>query len=132
MIGAALIGLAGGVIAGMLGVGGGVMFVPGLVIFLRLTQVDAEATSLMAIVPVAAVGAWRQRGYGNVRPRDAGLLGALSLAGAVAGVALANLLPERALKVGFAGLMVLVAWHLARRALAPQEGEDREAPRPPG
>ena len=58
MIGAIAIGLAGGVIAGLLGVGGGVLFVPGLVIFLSLNQHHAEATSLLAIVPVAAVGAY--------------------------------------------------------------------------
>jgi uncharacterized protein len=117
LIGAILIGLAGGLLAGMLGVGGGVLFVPGLVLFLSLSQVDAESTSLVAIVPVAAVGAWRQYGYGNVRRNDAALIGALSLVGAVAGVALANVLPERALKVGFAMLLLFAAWHLVRRTL---------------
>jgi uncharacterized protein len=124
LIGAILIGLAGGVIAGMLGVGGGVLFVPGLVLFLSLSQVDAESTSLVAIVPVAAVGAWRQHGYDNVRLNDAGLIGVLSLVGAVAGVALANVLPERALKVGFAMLMLFAAWHLVRRTLRVPDGMD--------
>ena len=131
MTGAILIGLAGGVIAGMLGVGGGVLFVPGLVLFLSLSQVDAESTSLVAIVPVAAVGAWRQHGYGNVRPNDAALVGALSLIGAVAGVALANVLPERALKVGFAMLMLFAAWHLVRRTLSESGSTDLEAGRGP-
>ena len=86
MIGAIAIGVAGGVIAGLLGVGGGVLFVPGLVIFLGLGQHQAEATSLLAIVPVAIVGTYRQDRYGNVRRADALLLGLLSLAGAAAGV----------------------------------------------
>jgi uncharacterized protein len=118
MIGAILIGLAGGVIAGLLGVGGGVLFVPGLVLFLGLDQHHAEATSLLAIVPVAIAGTIRHERYGNVRRHDAFVLGLLSLAGAVGGVALANLLSGPVLRDAFAALMVLVAAQLARRALA--------------
>jgi uncharacterized protein len=117
MIEAALIGFAGGVVAGLLGVGGGVLFVPGLVLFLDESQVEAEATSLLAIIPVALVGAVRQHRYGNVRVRDGVTIGLLSAAGATGGVALANLLPERVLKVGFAALMLVIAAQLARRAI---------------
>ena len=117
MIGSILIGLAGGFLAGMMGVGGGVVFVPGLAFFLGLSQVDAEATSLVAIVPVALVGAWRQRGYGNVRQRDALLIGALSVAGAAGGASLANILPDRALRIGFALLLISAAVQLLRRTL---------------
>lgn len=118
MIGAIAVGVAAGVIAGMLGVGGGVLFVPALVILLDLGQVDAEATSLLAIIPVALVGAARQHGYGNVRLRDGALLGALAVPGAIAGVALVNALPERATEIAFALLMLMVAAQLTRRALA--------------
>jgi uncharacterized membrane protein YfcA len=117
VIEAILIGVAAGVVAGMLGVGGGVLFVPGLVIFLDLSQVDAEATSLLAIVPVALVGAWRQHAYGNVRVRDGIVLGALAVPGAVLGVAIVNAVPERAIEVAFAGLMLFVAFQMVRRAL---------------
>jgi hypothetical protein len=117
MIGAIAVGLAGGVIAGLLGVGGGVLFVPGLVFFIGLDQHHAEATSLLAIVPVAIVGTLRQDRYGNVGRSDALVLGALSVAGAAAGVALANLLSGAALRDAFAALMVLVAIQLVRRAL---------------
>ena len=117
MIGAIVIGLAGGVIAGLLGVGGGVLFVPGLVIFLSLDQHHAEATSLLAIVPVAAVGAYRHDRYGNVRRADALLLGVLSLAGAAGGVALANALSGTLLRDAFAALMVIVAAQLVQRTL---------------
>jgi uncharacterized protein len=116
VIGAIAIGLAAGVIAGLLGVGGGVLFVPGLVIFLSLTQHQAEGTSLLAIVPVAALGAFRQDRYGNVRRRDALLVGLLSVAGAAGGVALANALSGRVLQLGFALFMVLVAGQLVRRS----------------
>jgi uncharacterized membrane protein YfcA len=115
--GAIAIGLAAGVVAGLLGVGGGVLFVPGLVLFLGLGQHQAEATSLLAIVPVAIVGTYRQDRYGNVHRADALLLGLLSLAGAVAGVALANALSGTFLRDAFAALMVLVAAQLVRRTL---------------
>lgn len=113
------VGFAAGVVAGMLGVGGGVLFVPGLVLVLGLSQLDAESTSLLAIVPVAIVGVARQRHYGNVRVREGAVIGALAGGGALAGVTLANVLPERALELGFAGLMLLTAVQLARRALRP-------------
>jgi uncharacterized membrane protein YfcA len=109
------IGVAAGVVAGLLGVGGGVLFVPGLVIVVGLGQHQAEATSLLAIIPVAIVGTWRQDRYGNVRRRDALLLGLLSLAGAAAGVALANALSGRVLRDAFAGLMILIAAQLVRK-----------------
>ena len=112
-----LIGLAAGFVAGMLGVGGGVLIVPGLVLFASLSQLHAEATSLVAIVPTAIVGAWRQDRYGNVRWRDAMLIGSLSAGGAFVGVALANVLPERALELGFAALLLLAAFQLVRRSV---------------
>ena len=64
---AILFGFAGGMLGGLVGVGGGILFVPALVIFLDEPQVRAEATSLLAIVIVAIAGTWRQHGYGNVR-----------------------------------------------------------------
>ena len=121
MIGAILVGVLAGVVAGMLGVGGGTLFVPALVLFLGLSHLDAEATSLLAIVPVALVGAWRQRSYGNVELRDALALGVLAVAGALGGVVVANAVPERALEIAFAGLLLFVASQLARRALRPDE-----------
>jgi uncharacterized protein len=115
--GAIAIGAAAGVIAGMLGVGGGVLFVPGLVFLVGLGQHEAEATSLLAIIPVAIVGSYQQDRYGNVRRRDALLLGLTSVAGAAAGVALANAVSGAVLRDAFALFMVLVAAQLVRRAL---------------
>ena len=115
--GAIAIGFAAGVVAGMLGVGGGTLFVPALALLLGLSQIEAEATSLVAIVPVAIVGAWRQRAYDNVNVRDGLLLGGLAVAGAVGGVALANAMSDRALRVAFAALMLVSAAQLARRGL---------------
>jgi hypothetical protein len=112
---AVVMGAAGGFVSGLLGVGGGILFVPALTLVLSLSQVRAEATSLLAIIPVAVVGAARQYRYGNVVVRDGAVVGALSALGVIGGVALANVLPQRALKLAFAGVMLLVASQFLRR-----------------
>ena len=121
VLGFIAMGLTAGVVSGLFGVGGGIVFVPALVLFADLGQVDAEATSLLAMIPVAAVGAWRQHGYGNVRPREAAWIGALSIAGGVAGVVLANAVSERTLEVAFGILTLVVAAQLVRRVLRPPD-----------
>ncbi len=121
LIGALVIGFAAGISSGLLGIGGGVLFVPGLVIFLGQGQLAAEATSLLAVIPVAIVGAWRQHRYGNLRLRDGLVVGALSPLGVLAGTALANAVPERGLEIGFAVVQLYFAYRLGRRALSPRE-----------
>lgn len=111
-------GLAAGVVSGLLGVGGGTLFVPGLVFVLGLGHVEAEATSLLAMVPMSLLGAWRQHRYGNLELRTAITMGLLAIPGALVGVVLANALPVRVLQIGFALLLVYVAQRLARRGLA--------------
>lgn len=118
MIEAVVIGLAAGVVAGLLGVGGGALFVPALTIGLGLSQLDAEATSLLAIVPVALVGTVRQRAHGNVDVRTGVTLGVVAVGGAVAGVVIANVVPQRGLEIGFGLFLLFVAWRLVARALA--------------
>jgi len=118
-IAAAILGFAGGMVGGLLGVGGGVLFVPALVIFMDETQVRAEATSLLAIVPVAIVAVWRQLGYGNVRVRDGLVIGALSTIGVAIGVVTSNEISQRALELIFAGLALVIAAQLVIRALRP-------------
>lgn len=117
------LGLAAGMVAGMLGVGGGVLFVPGLILFADFGVVEADATSLLAIIPVALAGAYNQGRHGNVRVSDGLLVGVLAAGGAAAGVALANVLPERVLEVGFALLMVFVAGELVRRVARKRRAE---------
>ena len=121
LVAALVVGFAAGVSSGLLGIGGRILFVPALVIFLHLSQLHAEATSLLAVVPVALVGAWRQRRYGNLYLREGMTIGALALPGVVAGAVLANVLPERALELLFAGVQIVFAGQLARRALSPRE-----------
>jgi uncharacterized protein len=113
---AALICLFGGLTGGLVGVGGGVLFVPALTIFIGLTQVEAESTSLLMIVVVALVGAYRQNGYGNVRVREAAIVGILSPLGVWVGVTVANHVSERVLQLSFAALALFMAAQLVRRA----------------
>lgn len=110
------LGLAAGFAGGLVGVGGGVLFVPALVVFADQSQLGAEATSLVAIVLVSLFGTWRQRSYGNVRLRDGLLVGALSPLGVLFGVVLSNAIPERALELSFAGVQLVFAWQLAKKA----------------
>ena len=124
MILAAVMGVGAGVVSGLLGVGGGILFVPALTLVLSLSQVKAEATSLLAIIPVALVGAARQYGYGNVRLRDGAIVGSLSAVGALGGVALANVLPQRTLKIAFAALMLVVAAQFLGRFFQARQGPD--------
>ncbi len=112
---AIVLGLAAGVLAGMFGVGGGILFVPTL-LALGLDVHDATGTSLLAIVPTVLVGTWRQSRYGNVRWRGALVIGLAAAVAAQGGVALAEALSEATLRRLFAGLLVLVAVQIAWRA----------------
>jgi uncharacterized protein len=114
---AALVAVAGGLIGGLVGVGGGIIFVPALTIFLDQSQVQAESTSLLMIAIVAAVGAARQYGYGNVNLRTAGLVALLSPVGVGVGVFVANAVSQRVLQLAFAGLALFIAARLVRRAI---------------
>jgi uncharacterized protein len=114
---AALVAAAGGLAGGLVGVGGGVLFVPALTVFLGLSQVEGESTSLLMIVIVALVGAYRQSSYGNVNVRNAIVIGVLSPLGVLIGVGIANHVSERALQLSFAALALFMAYQLVRRAL---------------
>jgi uncharacterized membrane protein YfcA len=109
------LGLVAGVLAGMFGVGGGILFVPTLVA-LGLSQHDATGTSLLAIIPTALVGTWRQARYGNVRWKGAAVIGIAAAATAQGGAAVAEALSGPTLRKLFAGLLVVVAVQIAWRA----------------
>jgi uncharacterized membrane protein YfcA len=127
---AILLALAGGAVGGLLGVGGGILFVPALAVFLGSTQLEAEATSLLVIVPMAIVGTWRQHRHGNVDLRDGFTIGLLSIPGVIIGVVVANALSQRALELGFAGLSLLVAARLLHRALIEPQPPESTPPTP--
>jgi uncharacterized membrane protein YfcA len=113
------IGLAGGVLAGLFGVGGGVIFVPTFVLLLGLTQIDAGATSLLAMIPAGYLGTWRQSRYGNLNRRAAVTIGIASIAGVEAGIAIAERTPEATLRTVFGAFLILsaiqIAWRATRR-----------------
>ena len=110
------LGLGAGVLSGVFGLGGGILFVPTLVL-LGLGQVEAGATSLLALVPTSAVGAARQRSFGNLRIRAALLIGAVSVVGAELGVQIATRIDESVLRRLFGILLLGVAAQLALRAV---------------
>jgi uncharacterized membrane protein YfcA len=110
---ALVLGFAAGVLSGMFGVGGGILFVPTLSLVVGLSHLEAQATSLAAIIPVAAVGAWRQHQYGNVRWRAALSVGLASGIGVAGGVILADQLSDDTLRRLFAGLLVVIAARMA-------------------
>ncbi|CAB5031425.1 unannotated protein [freshwater metagenome] len=114
---AIIIGVAAGVLSGLFGIGGGILLVPALALVLGLDQVEAEATSLLAIIPVAAVGAWRQKGYGNLDVRAGLTIGLFAAIAAIVGVALVNVLPVNLVRYGFAALMLYVSWRMASSAI---------------
>ena len=109
------LGVAAGVLSGLFGVGGGILFVP-ILLALGLKQLDAEATSLLAILPTVAAGIWRQQRYGNVRWRSSLVLGIASVAGVAGGIRIATSLNEDVLRKLFAVLLLAVAAQLAWRA----------------
>ena len=110
-----LIALAGGALAGLFGVGGGIIFVPALALGLGLSQLHAEATSLLAIIPTAAVGSWRQVRYGNVALRTAVVVGIGSILGVQGGAIVATQLPEHLLRRLFGAFLLVTAAHLVWR-----------------
>jgi uncharacterized membrane protein YfcA len=114
IVAALSLGLATGVLSGLFGVGGGILFVPTL-LALGLGQVEAAATSLLAIIPTAATGVIRQRATGNLRVRAALVLGVASIAGAEIGVRIARAADEGVLRRAFGVLLLVVAVQLAIR-----------------
>ena len=111
------LGFCAGVLAGLFGVGGGILFVPTLALALGLEQIEAQATSLAAMLPVVLVGTWRQQRYGNVRFRPAVVLGLAGAGGVLAGGFLAESLSNAVLERLFGALLLATAAQLAWRAL---------------
>jgi uncharacterized protein len=109
---ALVLGFGAGALSGMFGVGGGILFVPTLVFVVGLGQLAAQATSLAAMIPVVAFGAWQQHRAGNVRWRVGLAVGLVSFAGVAGGALLADSLPEALLRDLFAGLLIVVAGQL--------------------
>ena len=106
------IGLAAGLASGLLGVGGGIVMVPLLTAIVGVGQHEAHATSLAAIVPIAAVAALTFALSGSIDYEVAGLLAIGALVGAPLGARVMARSTEGTLKALFGGLMILVAVQL--------------------
>ena len=113
----AAIGSAAGVLAGMFGVGGGVLFVPTLTFVFGLGQVEAEGTSLLAMIPVALMGTYGNWRRGLINPRKVVAIGLFAAVGAVIGAAFAHQIPEQLLRKCFGAFLFIVAIQLVRRAI---------------
>jgi uncharacterized membrane protein YfcA len=108
----AAIGTAAGAFSGLFGVGGGTVIVPLLVLWLGYGDREATGTSMAAIILIATFAVVLQVAYGNVDPAAAALVGVPAVGGAIAGTALQQRLPERAIGVIFAVLLIAVAVQL--------------------
>jgi uncharacterized membrane protein YfcA len=108
----AAIGTSAGLFSGLFGVGGGTVIVPLLVIWLGFGEREATGTSMAAIIVIAAFAVAFQVAYGNVDPAGAALVGIPALGGAVLGTALQQRIPERAISMIFAALMIVIAVEL--------------------
>lgn len=117
VLGIAVVGLAAGITSGLLGVGGGIVIVPALVVYAGFVPLDAKGTSLAVILPTALIGTWRNRRRDNVDLRVAVVVGGSGVAGALAGGAIAAALPDRVANLSFAVLLVVVATRMVREAL---------------
>lgn len=109
---ALVLGFGAGTLSGLFGVGGGVLFVPTLVLVVGLSQLDSQATSLAAMIPVVVFGAWQQSKAGNVRWKAGLAVGLTSVIGVLGGAALATSLGDELLRGLFALFLLVVAAQL--------------------
>jgi hypothetical protein len=120
------IGLVSGLLAGLLGIGGGLVIVPAMVLLAGFDQHIAQGTSLLVIIPAASAGSWTHYRHGRLDLRDAAALAAGGVVGALLGSVTALALDEGILRRLFAVLLVLVAIRMlvARRPVStPEEPE---------
>ncbi len=105
-----LIGLAAGMLSGMVGVGGGIIIVPALIFFLGFTQKMAQGTSLgILLLPVGILGAIQYYKHGQMDLRIVAIISIAFVFGSFAGSKLALSLPQETMKKLFALLMIIVA-----------------------
>lgn len=108
----AVVGTTAGAFSGLFGVGGGTILVPLLIIWLAYGEREATGTSMAAIIVIAGLAVILQAAYGNVEPVGAALVGVPAVIGAIAGTALQQRIPQRAISGMFAVLLVAIAIEL--------------------
>jgi hypothetical protein len=107
-----LVGFAAGLLGGALGVGGGVLIVPALVLLLEQPYQTAVGTSLLVIIPIAVAGAWRHYTLGNTNFNLAAAIAIGGMVGAISGATIIQFVPELWAKRAFALFLVYVAVRL--------------------
>jgi len=117
------IGVAAGFLAGLLGVGGGILLVPAMVLLLGFDQHVAQGTSLVVIVPAAMIGTWTHYRRGTIRPRDALLVAAGGVIGAAIGSLSALSIDDTLLQRGFAVVLLVVAVRMLLPKRPPADDE---------
>jgi uncharacterized membrane protein YfcA len=106
----ALIGIAAGLLGGVLGLGGAIIIIPALVMILGFSQQMAQGTTLlMLVMPVGALAAWQYYKAGNVDVRTALILGVAFFVSGFIGAKFANQIPQEVLKKIFAVLLIVIA-----------------------
>lgn len=108
----AAIGTLAGLFSGLFGVGGGIVMVPLLMLWLGYGAREATGTSLAAIVLIATVAVLTHLGYGNVDVGKGLLVGLPAVGGVLAGTWLQQRVPQRAVALGFSAVLVAVAVRL--------------------
>lgn len=121
-------GFVAGLLSGLLGIGGGLVFVPILTIGFRLSQAVAQGTSLAAIVPTALVGGVTHLRHRNADPRASWWAGGAGLVGAIAGALVAIHLESHLLARVFGAFYIVAALLLLQRALAPVAPDEKPTP----
>jgi uncharacterized membrane protein YfcA len=116
VIGLVILGLAAGILAASLGIGGGIVFVPVLVSVFAFSQLDAQGTSLAVIVPTTVIATYRHAKAGRVVWRVVAITGTAGILGALAGSQVAYSLDEEVLQRIFAVVLILLAIRMGRRA----------------
>jgi uncharacterized membrane protein YfcA len=121
-----VIGLAAGFLAGLLGVGGGILMVPAMVLLLGFDQHVAQGTSLLVIIPAALTGSYTHYRNGRLVLRDAAFLAAGGVIGAVVGSIFALSIDDAVLRRLFAGFLLITGL----RILLPKATRPRRPPFP--
>lgn len=112
-------GFVAGLVGGIIGIGGGTIFVPTMTVGLRVSQAVAQGTSLIAIVPTAIVGGVTHIREGNVLVRPALWMGGGGAVGAVIGALVAVEVPGPVLARIWGAFLVFTAYRLGVQALKP-------------
>jgi len=103
------VGFVAGTLAGMLGIGGGVIMVPVMVVLLGMAPALAKGTSVAVIVPTSIMGTIRNRKHANVDISVAAIVGSFGAAAAVVGGTISDHLSDQLSNTMFAMLLVFVA-----------------------